>query len=207
MLLLEIGFSEKFDTFTGYVCDNSEYFNYEVNREEVKLTQIEERFNTPQHFIETFSKNNSELHFLTKPIEIKSLKYDELKRYKKLTLPKSGKGFGIISKLLIILVIIGLMAGVYAGYLKYFHPESEASIALPFTTTSEKEIIQYYYEIELIAGGFIVGFDMKQNKENVLVTNRKGLELNIDLSSVRFIEKVELNNEASRQIIYGIKLE
>ncbi len=206
MLLLEIGYSEKYDTFTGYVYDKSEYFNYEVDRENIKLIQIEGNFTKHQHFIDTFSKKNSDLRFLSDPIEIKTLNHDTLQRYKKLTLHKSSNTLGMMSKLLFLFALACLMAGGYAAYIKYYHLKSDTSIFLPFRTAPEKSIIQYYYEVKLITGGLIVGFDIKQNKEDILVTSRKGLEVTIDLSSVRFIEKIKLNNTSSRQIIYGNNL-
>ena len=202
MLLLEIGYSEKYDTFTGYVCNQSEYFSYEVDKDTVELSPIREEFENYKHFVDEFSKRNLHARFLIDPIEIRDLTYGDLKRYKRLSTATSNSSYGIINKLLIFLAMICLVAGVYVGGLKYYTQQA----VIPSKTTAENETIQYYYEIHLIRGGFVDGFDLKQNEEKVFVTNRKGLDVTIDLSSIKFIERVESGNTLSRSVLYGSKL-
>ena len=71
MLLLEIGYSEKYDTFTGYVCNQSEYYRYEVDKDKVELIPIGQEFNNCKDFVDKFSKSNPHARFLADPIEIK----------------------------------------------------------------------------------------------------------------------------------------
>ena len=56
-----------------------------------------------------------------------------------------------------------------------------------------------------VRGGFVDGFDLEQNGKKVFVTNRQGLDITIDLSSIKFIERVELGNILARSVIYGSK--
>lgn len=211
MLLLEIGYSEKYDTFTGYVCKQSDYFNYEVNRDKVELSPIRQSFTTYRQFVDEFSKSNPHARFLTDPIEIRDLNYRELKRYQSLSLTtQNGRWipdpFNLLKRLFLVVAALCLAAGVYLGVQKYYTPDIQQEIIIPFKTTTETEPIQYYYEIRLLKGGFIDGFDLKQNEEKIFITNRKGLDVTIDLSSIQFIEKVASGNPLTRSIIYGSKL-
>ena len=211
MLLLEIGYSEKYDTFTGYVCNQSEYFRYEVDKDKVELTPIGQEFNSCKDFVDKFSKSNPHAQFLTDPIEIRDVTYGELKRYKRLSLATFNSGHWItnklnIKKLFIVIAVICLVAGVYSAGQKYYTRESQQKIVIPFQKTAKTENVQYYYEIHLIRGGFVEGFDLEQNEKTVFVTNRKGLDITIDLSSIKFIERVELGNTLARSVIYGNKL-
>ena len=211
MLLLEIGYSEKYDTFTGYVCNQSEYYRYEVDKDKVELIPIGQEFNNCKDFVDKFSKSNPHARFLADPIEIKDVTYGELERYKRLSLTTVNSGNWIINKLnikklFIVIAMICLVAGVYSGGQKYYTRESQKDIVIPFQKTVETENIQYYFEIHLIRGGFVEGFDLEQNERKVFVTNRKGLDITIDLSSIKFIERVELGNILARSVIYGSKL-
>ena len=208
MLLLEIGYSEKYDTFTGYVCNQSEYFRYEVNKDKVELTPIRQEFNSCKDFVDTFSKSNPYAQFLADPIEIRDVSYGELERYKRLSLANSGHWITNqlnIKKLFIVVAVTCLVVGVYLGSQKYYTQKSQQEIVTPFKITAKTENVQYYYEIHLIRGGFVDGFDLEQNEKRVFVTNRKGLEIIIDLSSIKFIERVELGNTLARSVIYGSK--
>ena len=211
MLLLEIGYSEKFDTFTGYVCNKSEYFRYEVDKDKVELTPIRQEFNSCKDFVDKFSKSNPHAQFLADPIEIKEVTYGELERHKRLSLATFNSGHRITNKLntkklFIVIAVICLVVGVYSGGQKYHTRKSQQKIVTPIKITAETENVQYYYEIHLIRGGFVDGFDLEQNEEKVFVTNRKGLDITIDLSSIKFIERVELGNTLARSVIYGSKL-
>ena len=211
MLLLEIGYSEKYDTFTGYVCNQSEYFRYEVNKDKVELTPISQEFNSCKDFVDTFSKSNPYAQFLADPIEIRDVTYGELERYKRLSLSTLNSGHGITNKiniktLSIVVALTCLVAGAYSGGRKYFTQKSQQEIVSSSKTTAVTENVQYYYEIHLIRGGFVDGFDLEQNEKKVFVTNRKGLDITIDLSSIKFIERVELGNILARSVIYGSKL-
>lgn len=210
MLLLEIGYSEKYDTFTGYICRQSEYFCYEITREKVKLTPIRQEFKSYKHFVDEFSKNNPHARFLIDPIEITDLNYSELTRYKRLSLVTHKNGRWItrsnIKKLFIAVVVVGLVAGVYSGGQQYLTQTFQQEIVIPLVGSAEPEKKQYYYEIHLVEGGVVDGFELKQNKEKVFITNRKGLEVTIDLSSIQFIEKIEQVNTLARSVIYGRKL-
>ena len=208
MLLLEIGYSEKYDTFTGYVCNQSEYYRYEVDKDKVELIPIGQEFNSCTDFVDKISKSNPYARFLADPIEIKDVTYRELERYKRLALATVNSGNWIITKLnikklFIVIAMICLVAGVYSGGQKYYTRESHKDIVIPFQKTVETENIQYYYKIHLIRGGFVEGFDLEQNEKKVFVTNRKGLDITIDLSSIKFIERVELGNILARNVIYG----
>ena len=203
MLLLEIGYSEKYDTFTGYVCKDSEYFSYEVNRDTVELSPIRQDFTDPSHFIEEISKRNTSARFLTDPITIRELNYRDLKRYKHLSLATDGNHLSNFKKLLLVAGAVCVAGGLITAGQKYFTQNIQQEIATPFNTTTEPEIIQYYYEIHLSRGGLIDGFDLKQNKEKIFITNRKGLDVTIDISSIQFIEKVAVGNPLSRDVIYG----
>ena len=210
MLLLEIGYSEKYDTFTGYVCNQSEYFRYEVNKDKVELTPIRQEFNSCKDFVDTFSKSNPYAQFLADPIEIRDVTYGELEQYKRLSLSTFNGGNWITNKLniktlFIVVALTSLVAGVYSGGRKYFTQKSQQEIVSSFKTTAVTENVQYYYEIHLIRGGLVDGFDLEQNEKRVFVTNRKGLDITIDLSSIKFIERIELGNTLARSIIYGSK--
>jgi hypothetical protein len=210
MLLLEIGYSEKYDTFTGYVCKQSTYFNYEVNRDKVELSPIRQSFTTYKDFVAEFSKSNPHARFLTDPIEIRDLNYRDLKRYQSLALTTQNghwipDPFNTLKKFFIILAALCLAAGVYFGGRKYYTPDIQQELIIPFKTTAETESIQYYYEIRLLKGGFIDGFDLKQNEDKIFITNRKGLDVTIDLSSIQYIEKVAVGNPLTREVLYGNK--
>ncbi len=209
MLLLEIGYSEKQDTFTGYVCRQSEYFSFEINRETVELSPLGQSFDTYEHFVDEFSKSNPHARFLTDPIEIKDLNYKDLERYKRLSLATRNR-HGVtpssnVKKLLFILAALCLAVGGYTIGREYYTQNLQEKITAPFKTATEPEIIQYYYEIHLSRGGLVDGFDLKQNKEQILITNRKGLDVTIDLSSIQCIEKVAVTNPLTRNVIYGSK--
>lgn len=210
MLLLEIGYSEKYDTFTGYVCRESEYFCYEITKEKVKLTPIRLEFKSLRQFVEEFSKNNPHAQFLTDPIEIKDLNYGELTRYKKLSLPTVTHGHwisgDIIKKIFIVFGVLGLVAGLYVGGRHYFAQPFQEKIELPFVSPVEPVTIEYYYEIHLVGGGVIDGFELKRNNRKVFITNRKGLDVTIELSSIQFIERIEEENPLARSVVYGRKL-
>jgi len=210
MLLLEIGYSEKYDTFTGYVCNQSEYFRFEVNKDKVELTPIGQEFNSCTDFIDQFSESNPYARFLADPIEMRDVTYEELKRFKRLALATFNSGNWITNKLnrkklFIVITVICVVVGVYSSGQKYFTRKSKQEIANPFKITPEINNVQYYYEIHLIRGGFVDGFDLEQNGKKVFVTNRKGLDITIDLSSIKFIERVELGNILARSVIYGSK--
>ena len=205
MLLLEIGYSEKYDTFTGYICKGSEYFSYEVNRDTVELSPIRQNFTNPKHFIEEFSKKNSSARFLTDPITIRELNYADLQRYKRLSLATSPSQSSNLKKLLLIAGAVYVVAGVYAAGRKYYTATIQQEFTIPFKTTTEAEPIQYYYEIRLIKGGLVDGFDLKQNQEKIFITNRKGLDVTIELSSIQCIEKIALDNPLTRSVIYGTR--
>ncbi len=208
MLLLEIGYSEKYDTFTGYVCRQPEYFCYEITRDKVKLTPIKQDFKSYQHFVEEFSESNPHARFLIDPIEITDLNYSELIRYKRLALVTFDGSSLLtilnIKKLVVVVSVLCVVIGVFFGGRQYYSWKPQQNIVIPFV--QKTETIQYYYEIHLIRGGFIDGFDLKQNEEKIFVTNRKGLDVTIDLSSIRFIERIELENTLARSVVYGSKL-
>ena len=176
----------------------------------MELTPIGQEFNSCTDFVDKFSKSNPHAQFLADPIEIKDVTYGELERYKRLSLATFNSGHWItnklnIKKLFIVIAVICLVAGVYSGGQKYYTRESQEKIVFPFQKTAKTENIHYYYEIHLIRGGFVDGFDLEQNEEKVFVTNRKGLNITIDLSSIKFIERIELGNTLARSVIYGSK--
>lgn len=210
MLLLEIGYSEKYDTFTGYVCRQSEYFCYEITRDKVRLTPIRQDFKSYQHFVKEFSESNPHARFLRDPIEITDLNYSELIRYKRLSLATfDGRHWGdnvTIKKLFIVVSVLCIVTGACFAGRQYYSWKAQNKIVIPVVPTADTETVQYYYEIHLIRGGFVDGFELKQNEEKVFVTNRKGLDVTLDLSSVKFIERIELENTLARSVIYGSKL-
>ncbi|MBU1140844.1 MAG: hypothetical protein KKA76_17860, partial [Proteobacteria bacterium] len=183
---------------------------YEITRDKVKLTPIRQEFESYKHFVDAFSKTNPHARFLTDPIEITDLNYSELTRYKRLALATFNSSHWItganIKKLFIAVVVVCLAAGMYSGGWQYFTRKIQQEIVLPSITPAEPVKIQYYYEIHLIGGGFIDGFELKQNKEKVFITNRKGLDVTVDVSSIQFIEKIEQGNALARNLIYGSKL-
>jgi hypothetical protein len=210
MLLLEIGYSERQDTFTGYVCRESEYFSYEVNRDKVELSPIRQNFDTHKHFIDEFSKSNPHARFLTDPIEIRELSYRDLKSYKRLSLPTQNGSWLAnrlnIAKLLLVVGVICLVSAVYTNGRKSNNQNFQLKSTTPSKTAEENKTIQYYYKIHLFEGGSVDGFDFKQNEERIFITNRKGLDVTIELSTIQFIEKVAIDNPLTRNVIYGSKL-
>lgn len=210
MLLLEIGYSEKYDTYTGYVCNQGDYSCFEITRDKVKLTPIRQEFESYKAFVDEFSKRNPHVQFLTDPVKITALNYSQIKRYKRLLPTTVKKSHTLISSpfkkavfagILICLVAISYLAGqhYYVGNFQQATPSSSPS-------TVEIEPLHYYYEVHLLQGGVVHGFDLKENAGNVVVTNRKGLDVTVELASVKYIEKIESGNSVVRSVIYGSKL-
>ncbi|MEN8200502.1 MAG: hypothetical protein ABFR63_10575, partial [Thermodesulfobacteriota bacterium] len=210
--LLEINYSEKYDTFTGYLANGSDYFRFEVDREKVELTPIDEAFEDHEDFIGKITGRNPQASFLVDPIQVREINYRDLESYKRLALAtrdrQSGRGARVWSNALLLLGLLLLLAGIlYYAYTANVAEEDAVFIpVLPGRAeVAVEEEIHYFFKIQLVGGGSLEGSDLKRDREKVLITNRQGLEVMMKLSAVDYIEKIQQDNHLSRSVIYGRK--